>query len=102
MVEDLDGGRGVVHRRRQGPDRDVDQDPHGEAGVLLDGPLDTEGQIAQEDVRTRRRAPVDLDHGHVRGHEVADAEGEDQSAVVPLGLSEQAIGMYRLDGSGPS
>ena len=43
VVEHLHRRRRVVHGRGQRADRDVDHDPDGERRVLLDRPLDAEG-----------------------------------------------------------
>ena len=83
VVEHLDGRRRVVHRRRQRPDRDVDHDPDGEAGVLVDRPLDAEGDEAAElPLGVRRDVAVDLHQHAARGDEVADRLPQDEHAVV--------------------
>ena len=46
MIEHLHRGRRVVDRRRERLDRDVDHDPDGERGILLDRPLDAQGDHA--------------------------------------------------------
>ena len=104
MVDHLDGGRGIVHRRGERLDRDVDHDPDRERGILLDRALDPErDQAAQAALRRRHLAvaSVDVDDRRAGGHEVPDRVGEHERAAVCAGEPHQPLAVEGLDRSRP-
>ena len=74
VVEDLDGGRGVVHGGRERPVRDVDHHPQRERRVLVEGALVAERDHSLELLGGSRAELASVDkHQHFTClHEVAD------------------------------
>ena len=73
VVEDLDCGRGIVHRRRERAVCDVDHHPQRERRVLVEGALVAERDHLLELVRGSRAEVTSVDlHQHFTGlHEIA-------------------------------
>ena len=103
MVDHLHGGRRVVDRRRERLDRDVDHDPHGEGGILLDRPLDAEDDHPSKPVLVPLAVgltAVDADHRRTGGNEVPGGVVEHERATTLLGEADEPRGVDRLDRAG--
>ncbi len=99
VVEHLHRGRRVVHGRRQRADRDVHHDPDGERRVLLDRPLDAEGDQRPQLVLRLGTGiwAVDVEQGRARGDEVADRMAQHDEAVVRMCPLPEPAKVDRLD-----
>lgn len=92
VIDGLDGRGGIVDRGRQRLDRDIDHDPDGERGILLDRPFDAERDHAlQPPIEVGGRVVSDDPEYWLPGRdEVANSNTEHQHAVVAAGPPNEA------------
>lgn len=102
-IQHLHGRGRVVDRSGQGLDRDVNDDPYRERGILLDRSLVAERDHPAQLARVRGGAGPAAVNADQRGsgrHEVADAVLEHEQAAALVPPAHEPVEVDRLDRAG--
>ena len=93
-VQALHGGGRIVHRRRQGPQRDVRQLAQPEPEILVKGALHAHRHGVPQRPPRRRRPAVHREHRRTRQHEVPDPRNQPQHHPLPPRHPHQPCHMH--------